>query len=478
MTSRRSPRRAPGRRPARRRACQPNGSPACSQATECQGPAADHEQVRRDRRRGREVPDAVVGRGRPAVAEHRPVLGGATDEGHRRLEVGLVEAREDPLREVAAAERGEVRRAVGRIDVPVHPVAGGDAGERRLDHQLVVREQPVQPDPVALAVVVGHARAVQGRDPGRARPRAPRTSRSRARSSVKRTDGARGERGGVRRSRARRRTTPRPGGLPVVPPRRASGIGWSRGDRSRISADRLPRLGFMGCLGEGAPSDGTLRDRRGRYLRDAPCRSRPVRFSRLGRGQPLSCTTARNARRGDPPHVRRDQDQGRVPHRVRQGRGPPHPPRQQGARRHLRPRQRPDPRDPARPRHDDGDQARRRQRAARARHRRQGAAGADQADPVRPDQGLPRAHRLRRGAQGEKVTVDVAIHLVGEAAAARPWSSPRTRPCPLEAEATHIPEFIEVSIEGADVGTQIHASDLVLPRARSCSATPTCWSST
>jgi large subunit ribosomal protein L25 len=33
----------------------------------------------------------------------------------------------------------------------------------------------------------------------------------------------------------------------------------------------------------------------------------------------------------------------------------------------------------------------------------------------------------------------------------------------LEAEATHIPENIEVSIEGAEVGTQILASQLVLP---------------
>ena len=33
----------------------------------------------------------------------------------------------------------------------------------------------------------------------------------------------------------------------------------------------------------------------------------------------------------------------------------------------------------------------------------------------------------------------------------------------LEAEATHIPEHIEISIEGAEVGTQILASDLVLP---------------
>ena len=33
----------------------------------------------------------------------------------------------------------------------------------------------------------------------------------------------------------------------------------------------------------------------------------------------------------------------------------------------------------------------------------------------------------------------------------------------LEVEATHIPESLEVSVEGLAAGTQIHASDLVLP---------------
>ena len=63
---------------------------------------------------------------------------------------------------------------------------------------------------------------------------------------------------------------------------------------------------------------------------------------------------------------------------------------------------------------------------------------------------------------GEKVTVDIPVHLVGDAA-------PDTlvvlenSVVSVEAEATHIPEYIEVSIEGAAVGTQIHASDLALP---------------
>ena len=34
----------------------------------------------------------------------------------------------------------------------------------------------------------------------------------------------------------------------------------------------------------------------------------------------------------------------------------------------------------------------------------------------------------------------------------------------VEAEATHIPEFIEVSVEGAAVGDQIFAKDLEVPR--------------
>jgi len=64
--------------------------------------------------------------------------------------------------------------------------------------------------------------------------------------------------------------------------------------------------------------------------------------------------------------------------------------------------------------------------------------------------------------RGEKVTVDVPIHLVGEAVRETLVVTENTT-IQLEAEATHIPEAIEVDIDGADVGTQIHASDLALP---------------
>ena len=64
--------------------------------------------------------------------------------------------------------------------------------------------------------------------------------------------------------------------------------------------------------------------------------------------------------------------------------------------------------------------------------------------------------------RGEKVTVDVQVHTVGEAAV-ETVVTVENQTVELEVEATHIPESIEVSIEGLAAGTQIHAADLVLP---------------
>jgi large subunit ribosomal protein L25 len=64
--------------------------------------------------------------------------------------------------------------------------------------------------------------------------------------------------------------------------------------------------------------------------------------------------------------------------------------------------------------------------------------------------------------RGEKVVVEVRIVLVGEPAA-ETLVNLENPTVAVEAEATHLPERIEVSIEGAEAGTQIHASDLVLP---------------
>jgi large subunit ribosomal protein L25 len=64
--------------------------------------------------------------------------------------------------------------------------------------------------------------------------------------------------------------------------------------------------------------------------------------------------------------------------------------------------------------------------------------------------------------RGEKVTVDVPIVLTGEAASGTLVTQDATT-ITVEAEALHIPEQIEFSIEGKAAGTQIHAGDLVLP---------------
>lgn len=64
--------------------------------------------------------------------------------------------------------------------------------------------------------------------------------------------------------------------------------------------------------------------------------------------------------------------------------------------------------------------------------------------------------------KGQKVTVDVPIHLVGDAEAGALVVTENAT-VSIEAEATHIPEAIEVSLDGADAGTQVLAKDLALP---------------
>jgi len=83
-----------------------------------------------------------------------------------------------------------------------------------------------------------------------------------------------------------------------------------------------------------------------------------------------------------------------------------------------------------------------------------------QRDPIRP---LIEHVDLVVVRKGEKVNVDVPIHLVG-AAAVETVVSLENNTVELAVEATAIPDQVEVSIEGLQAGTQIHASDLVLPK--------------
>ena len=73
--------------------------------------------------------------------------------------------------------------------------------------------------------------------------------------------------------------------------------------------------------------------------------------------------------------------------------------------------------------------------------------------------------------RGEKVTVDVPITLVGEAAAETIVDLQQTS-LSVEAEATNIPAGFEVSIEGLEVGASIHASEVQLPAGTTLVADP------
>jgi large subunit ribosomal protein L25 len=73
--------------------------------------------------------------------------------------------------------------------------------------------------------------------------------------------------------------------------------------------------------------------------------------------------------------------------------------------------------------------------------------------------------------KGEKVAVDVPVHVVGE-------SAPGTihlvdlQTLAIEAEATHLPEWIEVSIDGMESGTSVTAGDVTLPKGSTLTADP------
>jgi large subunit ribosomal protein L25 len=64
---------------------------------------------------------------------------------------------------------------------------------------------------------------------------------------------------------------------------------------------------------------------------------------------------------------------------------------------------------------------------------------------------------------GERVEVEVPVHVIGEPFAGT-VAMLELNTVRLMAEATHIPENVQVDIEGAEDGTQIHAKDLVLPK--------------
>ncbi|MFD9909650.1 50S ribosomal protein L25/general stress protein Ctc [Streptomyces sp. NPDC059063] len=65
--------------------------------------------------------------------------------------------------------------------------------------------------------------------------------------------------------------------------------------------------------------------------------------------------------------------------------------------------------------------------------------------------------------RGEKVTVEIPVHTEGELAAGGNLLEHVLNALPVEAEATHIPEAVTVSIAGLEAGASVLAKDIKLP---------------
>jgi len=66
--------------------------------------------------------------------------------------------------------------------------------------------------------------------------------------------------------------------------------------------------------------------------------------------------------------------------------------------------------------------------------------------------------------RGEKVTVEVPVHTEGELAPGGNLLEHVLNALPIDAEATHLPEAVTVSIEGLDAGASVLAKDIPLPK--------------
>jgi len=73
--------------------------------------------------------------------------------------------------------------------------------------------------------------------------------------------------------------------------------------------------------------------------------------------------------------------------------------------------------------------------------------------------------------KGEKVVVDVPIHVEGESVSGTKYLQDTTT-ISLEVEATHIPESVVVSVEGLGEGAHVTAADIVLPKGAALVSDP------
>jgi large subunit ribosomal protein L25 len=93
---------------------------------------------------------------------------------------------------------------------------------------------------------------------------------------------------------------------------------------------------------------------------------------------------------------------------------------------------------------------------------------AVQRDPIR---GLIEHVDLILVRRGEKVTVEVPVQVTGEIAPGGLLDQQMAR-LAVEAEATRIPQAIEVDVAGMEIGASVHAGELSLPEGVTLAAEP------
>ncbi|MFC1402477.1 MULTISPECIES: 50S ribosomal protein L25/general stress protein Ctc [Streptacidiphilus] len=74
--------------------------------------------------------------------------------------------------------------------------------------------------------------------------------------------------------------------------------------------------------------------------------------------------------------------------------------------------------------------------------------------------------------RGEKVTVEIQINTEGELAPGGNLLEHVLNTLPLEAEATHLPESVTISIEGLTAGDSVLAKDITLPKGSTLAVEP------
>jgi large subunit ribosomal protein L25 len=73
--------------------------------------------------------------------------------------------------------------------------------------------------------------------------------------------------------------------------------------------------------------------------------------------------------------------------------------------------------------------------------------------------------------RGEKVTVEIPVRVTGEVFAEGLLDQQLVQ-IAVEAEATHIPDGVDVDVEGMHIGAAVYAKDLVLPEGASLQVDP------